>query len=91
MSRYKQTKRSTISQSQKKYYKTTIYNDVPEENSDTHWITQEGDRLDNLAFRFYGNPNLWWFIAHVNNLKTINVPAGTSIRIPVKTTQAKGY
>jgi nucleoid-associated protein YgaU len=91
MSRYKQTKRSTIRQSQKKYYKTTIYNNVPEDNSDTYWISQDGDRLDNLAFRFYGDVKLWWFIAHVNNLKTINVPAGTSIRIPVKTTQAKGY
>ena len=39
---------------------------------------------------FYGNPNLWWFIARVNNLKNNNIPAGTSLRIPIDTEFAKG-
>ena len=34
-------------------------------------MTQEGDRLDNLAFQFYGNQHLWWYIAHANNLNTM--------------------
>ena len=75
----------------KTYYKTTIYNSIPEKDTDSYFITQEGDRCDNLAFRFYKDPGLWWFIARVNNLKTNNIPAGTKIRVPINTTDAKGF
>ena len=72
------------------HYKTTIYDEVPERNDDMYFIAQEGDRCDNLAYRFYGNPNLWWFIAKVNNLTTMNIPAGTSLRVPSSTEKASG-
>ena len=49
------------------------------------------DRCDNLASRFYNDSTLWWFIARVNNLKTMNVPAGTSLRIPISQENAKGF
>ena len=49
------------------------------------------DRCDNLAFRFYGDSTLWWFIAKCNDLTTNNIPAGTSLRIPIKTNEAKGF
>jgi len=75
----------------KSYYTTTVYKKVIEKNSDSYFITQEGDRCDNLANRFYGNPQLWWFIARVNNLTTNNIPAGTSIRIPANTQDAEGF
>ena len=84
MSRYDQTNKDS------KRYRTTLYSKVPESNDDIFIITQEGDRLDNLASRFYGNPQLWWFIARTNNLKTMNVPSGTSLRIPVSLENAKG-
>ena len=88
MSRYKQTKKS--SKNNKSYYSTTIYKKVDDKNSDSYFITQEGDRCDNLANRFYGDPTLWWFIARVNNLTTNNIPAGTSIRIPANLQTAEG-
>ena len=91
MARYENTKRKRNIKSKKTYYRTTIYNKVPERNDDMYFIAQEGDRCDNLAQRFYGNPSLWWFIARVNNLKTMNVPAGTSLRIPISTENAKGF
>ena len=72
-------------------FNTTIYLKVPERNDDMYFIAQAGDRCDNLAQRFYGNPSLWWFIARANNLKTMNVPAGTSLRIPISTENAKGF
>ena len=75
----------------KTYYNTTIYEKVPERDSDQYFIAVEGDRCDNLAQQFYGNANLWWFIARVNNLKTNNIPAGTSLRIPVSTRDAEGF
>ena len=88
MSRYKNTKKPR--KNGKSYYATTIYKKVNEKNSDGYFITQEGDRCDNLAHRFYGDSRLWWFIARVNNLKTNNIPAGTSIRIPTTNQDAEG-
>tara|TARA_A100000164_G_C21786037_1_gene713437 strand:- start:328 stop:612 length:285 start_codon:yes stop_codon:yes gene_type:complete len=88
MARYNSTKIS--SKNKKNYYNTTIYKKVPERDTDRYFIAQEGDRCDNLANEFYGNPNLWWFIARVNNLTTMNIPAGTSLRIPIDTEFAKG-
>ena len=91
MPRYEHTKRSKDKKRNINKYGTTIYNKVPERNDDMYFIAQEGDRCDNLAQRFYGDPNLWWFIARANNLKTMNVPAGTSLRIPISTIDAKGF
>ena len=89
MSRYRYTKQDK--KNKKNYYNTTVYKKVNEKNTDSYFITQEGDRCDNLATRFYGDPTLWWFIARVNNLTTNNIPAGTSLRIPVSTKDARGF
>lgn len=98
MSRYSKTKMTRIELRDRYHdrkgnvlkHDTTYYNSVPERNSDILLITQEGDRLDNLAMQFYGDPNLWWYIARVNNLKSMNVTAGLSIRVPISTTDASG-
>ena len=91
--RYTHTNRSKYSNKKMNNvnkFDTTIYLKVPERNDDMYFIAQEGDRCDNLAQRFYNNPELWWFIARVNNLKTMNIPAGTSLRIPLSPEKAKG-
>ena len=54
-------------------YLTTFYSNVPESNSDIYVITQQGDRLDNLAYQYYGSSTYWWFIANVNNLNKMNI------------------
>ena len=95
MSRYKSTK---IKKNKREYgrkisslsYRTTIYEDTPEKDDDIYVTTQEGDRLDNLALTFYGSPQHWWFVAHVNNLTTINVEAGLTLRIPSSLSDARG-
>ena len=71
-------------------YNTTIYDKTFELDDDMYIITQEGDRLDNLSMVFYGNSKYWWYIAHVNNITTINVEAGLSLRIPSSVVNAKG-
>jgi nucleoid-associated protein YgaU len=92
MARYKSTKTTNIEKyNLKKKYQTTLYVSVPEKNDDEYFIAQEGDRCDNLAHRFYGDPALWWFIARINNLKTMNIPAGTSLRIPASVENARGF
>jgi len=55
---------------------------VERKDTDMYFLAQEGDRCDNLAFRFYGDSLLWWVIARENSLKTMNIPAGTHLRIP---------
>jgi len=88
MARYNRTKISN--KNNKNYYSTTIYKKVPERNTDQYFIATDGDRCDNLSQQFYGSPKFWWFIARVNNLTTNNIPAGTSLRIPIDTRDAKG-
>tara|TARA_Y100000593_G_C4262648_1_gene313062 strand:+ start:603 stop:878 length:276 start_codon:yes stop_codon:yes gene_type:complete len=62
---------------------TTIYKVISETENDIYVLTQEGDRFDQLASQYYGDPSLWWYIARANNIKFNNVPAGTVIRIPI--------
>jgi len=88
MKRYQNTLQKR--KNNKSYKGITIYNTVSERDDDLHFIAQQGDRCDNLAFKFYGDVSLWWFIARVNNLKTNNIPAGTELRIPISTQNAKG-
>ena len=88
MKRYKDT--GIKKYSNKRSLSTTLYEKVPEGDTDQYFIAQDGDRCDNLAVRFYGDASLWWFIARINNLKTMNIPAGTSLRIPISIEKAKG-
>jgi len=95
MGRYENTKinRSRVTKRRKQSFlkhATTLYDRIPERNDDIFIITQEGDRLDNLATTFYGNPHLWWYIAKANNLFTLNVSNGTSLRIPAVTGLSRG-
>ena len=84
--RYEKTLTYVNEEKNKSVYRTTIYKKVEEKNSDMYFIAQSGDRLDILAERFYKDASLWWVIARANNLKTMNVPAGTSLRIPTMPT-----
>lgn len=44
---------------------------------------QEGDEIDELAFRFSGKHRLWWIIAEVNNLEfPYELESGTTLLIP---------
>ena len=71
-------------------YATTTYSNIPERNDDFFVIATEGDRCDNLAFQYYGDSRLWWYIAQANNLNTMNIPEGTELRIPSSTEYSIG-
>lgn len=45
---------------------------------------KEGDRLDQVAMEFYGDPEKWWLIAEYNPEVSDhqNIPAGKVLRIP---------
>ena len=90
MGRYENTKLKINNKTNIKSLSTTVYEKIPESDNDIWVITQHGDRLDNLAFQFYGDQNLWWYIAKANNLTFMTVTPGTSLRIPATTQFAIG-
>src|SRR3972149_5526884 len=51
---------------------------------DVLYQVKDGDRLDLLAFRFYGDPILWWVIAVANGieLNPVQFNTGDKLRIP---------
>lgn len=67
------------------YYKGRFYPNIPLTASDVYVITTIGDRLDSLAFSYYGDPTLWWIISVANNNITkgaLYPDPGTQLRIP---------
>ena len=55
-------------------------------DSDILIITEEEDRLDLLAYQFYGDSQLWWVIATYNNLTDVDIKLepGLQLRIPAR-------
>ena len=50
------------------------------------YVVVEGDRLDNLAARFLGDPLLYWMICDANNCTdpdALTIEVGRSILIPL--------
>ena len=88
MGRYQNIKVKMKQKDKTQHLRTTIYSSIPETDEDIYVITQMGDRLDLLAYQFYKDRNLWWYIAKANNLKDLRIPAGTSLRIPGSTKYA---
>lgn len=57
----------------------------PEDDWDAHQFTggAEGERLDQLAARYYGNPSLWRLLATANGIDDPNdISAGAVLRVP---------
>jgi phage tail protein X len=72
------------------YYKGKRYPNIPLSENDIYVITNEQDRLDLLAYRYYGDVSMWWVIAAANNniTKGSMYPfPGTQLRIPTNTTE----
>lgn len=47
-------------------------------------ISEEFDRIDLLAYRFYEDPSMWWVIAYANPEIHVwdPIPVGVELRIP---------
>lgn len=68
----------------KRFMQTTIYPKVLPDDNDLYIITEQGDRLDILAEKYYKNPSMWWIIATANNINDANfyIEPGVQLRIP---------
>ena len=56
----------------------------PEQPDDLLYQVKSSDRLDSIAFRFYGDSIYWWVLAATNGLELIEAElnVGTILRIP---------
>jgi len=67
-----------------RYFGSTKYPPIDFTIEDFYIISMQGDRLDNLAAQFYGDPTLYWILQQANNLNrdSLYPPIGVQIRIP---------
>lgn len=63
---------------------STIFYPDFSNNQDVYIVSHMGDRLDNLAYDYYGDTSYWYVIGIVNNLGrgSLTIPPGMVIRIP---------
>jgi len=68
----------------KRFKRTVRYPKMEKSQRDTYIISIQGDRLDNLAYKFYEDSRLWWILARANYLGKgdMEIPIGTQLRIP---------
>ena len=83
-SRYNNTKIKRNKEG-KRVLKPTIYPRIPIKDSDVFIYPKFGDRLDNLAQKYYKDVSLWWIIAKANGLDEahIGLEVDKQIRIPI--------
>jgi len=68
----------------KRVLRTVIYPTIKESDSDIYIQARQTDRLDMLAYEYYGDVTKWWIIAHANKIKgSLYLPQDTQIRIPM--------
>ena len=83
MNRYEDIQ-SELNAMRKKAFKTVELPVIERSIEDRFIYTNSNDRLDNLAYEFYGDPRQWVILALANNLGkgTLVAPAGIQLRIP---------
>ena len=69
-----------------RYYKPTIVQNIPLQDTDRFIFPFDGDRLDIIAQRYYGDSNLWWIIAKANEISNgkISPDPLKKLRIPTE-------
>ena len=88
MNRYERTP-ITINKKNQRVLRITRYPQIPISDEDQFIYPKDGDRLDNVAYRYYNDETLWWVIAQANGLgkgRTILNP-NFQIIIPGNVTQ----
>jgi nucleoid-associated protein YgaU len=55
-------------------------------------VMRDGERLDHLAGKFYGDSSLWWVIAAASKIGwCLQLPAGTVAVIPTSLAQVEEF
>lgn len=66
------------------FWNPVFVDEIIPQDDDTSYTVNSNDRIDRLAFTFYGDPILWWVIACANNLELLPsaLSEGMVLRIP---------
>ena len=72
MKRYNNTTQK-VDKSGIRVYQTTYYPEIKISDNDVFILPKEGERLDSLAYKYYGDVSLWWIIANIiENFNDLN-------------------
>ena len=84
--RYTYAKQLKTKDTKRNYIETVIYPKVLPTDNDIYIIAENMDKLDTLAFKYYGDARYWWVIATANNINdaTLYIEPGRQIRIPYR-------
>lgn len=68
------------------FWDTVVLPDARPRTDDIQHVVSSTDRIDLLAHRYYGDPQLWWVIAWANNLEILptDMKQNAQLRIPSK-------
>jgi len=82
MNRYQYAKLDRVTG--RRAYSTVRLIEIPKSYADRYIFSREGDRLDLLAYEFYGDTQFWFVLANANNLGkgSMSIPPGLQLRIP---------
>ena len=82
--RYQYSNTLITKNTKKKYLSSMIYPKIKPNDNDMYIISQQSDRLDILASKYYGDSSFWWIIAVANNLNdaSVSIEPGIQMRIP---------
>jgi len=82
--RYEEARVKTSTTNKVRYFKPTLYPNIPEQDGDIIHNVRAGERLDILAHRYYNDVGLWWVISRANRLdpSDLGLAAATILRIP---------
>lgn len=80
----KKSETGITSTSGKDMYVPTYYPNIEAKEDDNYIIIGTTDRLDVIAYDFYGDSTLWWAVAMANNLEGDSMfpPVGMYLRVP---------
>ncbi len=64
--------------------RSTLYPTIIPKPGDIYVLTDSTDRLDQLAYKYYGSVKYWWIIAHANKISkgSMALDPGLKIVIP---------
>ena len=87
--RYQYSTTLTNKYTKKSYLGSVIYPKIKPNDNDMYIISQQSDRLDILASKYYNDQSLWWIIATTNNLNdaSLSIEPGIQMRIPSNISQ----
>jgi hypothetical protein len=82
--RYENINTTRLDEVKETMFVNNIYPDIVPKDGDLYVIVTAGDRLDLMAYDYYGDTSYWWIIATANALPgdSLFPPIGSQLRIP---------